>query len=291
MTGQPLRAGASAEQRYRALLDHRDAEAQFADEARDERDMLQTRRRELIDGSKALRATRDALSNEARTHEEAARAIRARLQGTQRRAGRPRDQGSETDEEKVERLTREIAEAERRLETRPMPIAEEKRLVETTRRKKREADGLAGALAEKAGKAGKPVEASDPLPKDAEELRRMLDEAMGRAQQLRQDAQTAHDAAGKHSTDIDALSKEADLKHAKVQEHRERANEFHEKAMKLRELVIAERAKRKAEHDEGQEAMRDQASRVKDALYDEARREKEADEAVASLRAKGKLNL
>lgn len=288
MTGQPLKAGASAEQRYRGLLDHRDAEAQFADEARAQRDMLQTRRRELIDESKALRAQRNALSDEARTHEEAARAIRARLQGTRRPEGRGRDKGPETDGEKVERLNLEVAQAERRLETTPMPIAEEKRLVELTRRKKREAEKLAGALAEKAGTA---VEEPDALPTDAEELRKMLDEAMGRAMQLRQDAQTAHDAAGKHSADIDALTKEADLKHAKVVEHRERANEFHEKAMKLRELVIAERAKRKAEDTEAREAMRDQASRVKDALYDEARLEKDADEAVAALRAKGKLNL
>lgn len=288
MTGQPLRAGASAEQRYRALLDRRDAEAQLADEARDGRDLLQTRRRELIDESKALRAARDALSDEARAHEETAHAIRARLQGAARRGGHPREKGPETDVEKVERLTFEVADAVRRLETTPMPIAEEKRLVELTRRKKREAEKLAGVVREKAGKA---VEAPDTLPTDAEELRRMLDEAMGRAQQLRQDAQAAHEAAGKHSTDIDGLTKEADLKHAKVQEHRERANEFHEKAMKLRELVIAERAKRKAEHDEGQEAMRDQASRVKDALYDETRTEREADDAVATLRAKGKLSL
>ena len=288
MTGQPLRAGASAEQRYRGLLDRRDAEAQLADESRAERDLLQTRRRELIDESRALRARRDALAGEARAHEETARAIRARLQGAARRAGRPREKGPETDTEKAQRLILEVADALRRLETTPMPIAEEKRLVELTRRKKREAEKIAGALAAKAGTA--PAE-PDAFPTDAEELRKMLDEAMAQAQRLRQDAQSAHDEAGKHSSEIDGLTKEADLKHAKVEEHRARANEFHEKAMKLRELVIAERAKRRAEHDEAQEAMRDQASRVKSALYDETRIEKETDDAVAALRAKGKLNL
>ena len=62
VTGQPLPKGASAEQRYRALLDRRDQEARHGDEARGERDLLQARRRELIDASRAARALRDELS-------------------------------------------------------------------------------------------------------------------------------------------------------------------------------------------------------------------------------------
>ena len=109
--------------------------------------------------------------------------------------------------------------------------------------------------------------------------------------QLRQEAQTAHEAAQKFSGDIDALTKEADTKHAKVLEHRARANEYHEKAMKMRELVIAERAKRQAEREEARSAMREQADSVRSALYDEAKIEKETDDAVAALKAKGKLSL
>src|SRR5213594_2176879 len=61
LTGQPLPKGASAEQRYRALLDRRDLEARHGQEARGERDLIQSRRRELIDASRDARARRDPL--------------------------------------------------------------------------------------------------------------------------------------------------------------------------------------------------------------------------------------
>lgn len=287
MTGQPVRANASAEQRYRGLLDKRDMEARHADEARDERDLLQARRRELIEDSKDAREQRDALSDEARVHEERARAARARLQGQARREG-PRRKGPETEEEKLDRLRAEIAEAERRLEREPMPIAEEKTLVEQTRRKKREADKIKAALAAKAPEAA--VD-DDELPHDPDALKQIIDEETARAHELRGRAQTAHEAAQAHSTEIDALSKEADVKHAKVLEYRARANEIHEKAMKMREQVVAERAKRNAERDEARQDMAQQSEKVKAELYDEERINRETDEAVAALKAKGRISL
>ncbi len=290
LPGQPLRPDASAEKRYRGLLDRRDMEANLADEAREERDMLQTRRRELIDASRAARAKRDELSDEARSHEEMARAARARLQGSARhKQQRGRNKGPETEEEKHDRLRAEIAEAERRLEREPMPIAEEKKLVEMTRRRKREADTLKAALAAKA--PALPDGIGDDLPHDEEGLKAIIDGETAQANALRGQAQAAHDEAQKHSGDIDALTKEADLKHARVLDHRAKANDIHEKAMKMRELVIAERAKRQAEREEGRQEMADQAERVKSTLYDEERTNREADEAVAALKAKGRLTL
>src|SRR6266850_606870 len=130
MTGQPVRANASAEQRYRAMLDRRDMEARKGDAARGERDMLQARRRDLVAESKAARDERNALSDEARAHQERANALRARLGD----AGRPRrsraDKGPETESEKLARLETEIAQAEHLLQTTPMPLKEEKNMVE-----------------------------------------------------------------------------------------------------------------------------------------------------------------
>ena len=290
LTGQPLRPDASAEKRYRGLLDRRDMEANLADEAREERDMLQTRRRELIDASRAARAKRDELSDEARIHEELARAARVRLQGSARKKQqRGGNKGPETEEEKHDRLRAEIAQAERRLEREPMPIAEEKKLVEVTRRKKREADSLKAALAAKAPAGAEGL--GDDLPHDEEGLKHVIDEQSAQANALRGQAQAAHDEAQKHSGDIDALTKEADIKHARVLDHRAKANDIHEKAMKMRELVIAERAKRQAEREEGRQEMADQAERVKSTLFDEERTNREADEAVATLKAKGRLAL
>ncbi len=288
MPGQPVRPNASAEQRYRGLLDRRDLEARLADEARDERDLLQGRRRELVDASRAERTRRDALSDEARGHEEVARAARSRLQGAKRGGPRGRQKGAETDEEKLGRLRMEIAEAERRLEREPMALADEKALVEGARRKKREADRMKAAV-----EAGAPREAmaAEALPTDETELKQLIEEEVAHASRLRGEAQSAHEAAQKFSTDIDALTKEADIKHAKVVEHRGTANEIHEKAMKMRELVIAERAKRQAETEEGRTAMKEQSERVKSNLYDEERLEKETDEAVAALKERGKLSL
>ncbi len=286
--GQPVRANASAEQRHRGLLDKRDMEAQLADDAKAERDLLQSRRRELIEVSRVERAKRDAASDEARIHEEKARAARVRLSGAGRGQKRGGKNAPESEEEKLERLLAEIAEAQRRLEREVMPIAEEKTLVEATRRKRRDADKLKAAVAARAPAAGA---GADDLPHDETQLKQIIEEELGQANKLRGEAQSAHEASQKFSLEIDALTKEADAKHAHVLDHRAKANEIHEKAMKMRELVVAERAKRHAEQDEARSAMKEQSERVKASLYDEAQIEKGTDDAVAALKARGKLSL
>jgi hypothetical protein len=74
-------------------------------------------------------------------------------------------------------------------------------------------------------------------------------------------------------------------------ECRARADEVHEKAMKMREMVIAERAKKKAEMDEARADMKEHSEKVRATLFDGEKIDKEVDEAVAALRAKGKLTL
>jgi uncharacterized coiled-coil DUF342 family protein len=288
MTGQPLRPNASAEQRFRGLLDRRDMEGRKADDARAERDLYQARRRELIEASRGERDRRNALSDEARAHQERAQALRARLEGPRRPLRSRGEKAPETEAEKLARLDAEIAQAEHRLETTPMPLKEEKELVELARRKKRDADKLRAKVA---ATAPAPEVDAQGLPTDPEALRRELDLEMQQVTVLREQAQAAHEAAQQHSTEIDALTKDADQKHKEYLEYRARADEIHEKAMKMRELVIAERAKRRAEQDEAQASLKEQAEKVRLTLYDEEKIEKEAEDAVAALRQKGKLSL
>ena len=285
MTGQNLQPGASAEKRYRSLLDRRDFESGLSDEARAQRDMLQARRRELIDEARAARDRRNALSDEAKLHEERAR----RLAGTLPKTGGQRrgQKKEETPEEKLARMDGEIVQWLHDLETTPRPLAEEKALVQKIKRQKREADGLRATITPKA--AAVLSQGADPTAPD--DIRREIELARGKALELRQQAQTEHEAATKHSADIDNLAKEADTFHQRSVEHRTRAQEYHDKAQKMKELVIAERAKRQAEHAEAREAMDEQSDKVKRELYDETRIEKEEDEAVAALKARGRLSL
>lgn len=270
------------------MLDRRDMEARKGDAARGERDMLQARRRDLIAESKAARDERNALSDEARAHQERANALRARLSD----AGRPRrargDKAPETEPEKLARLDAEIAQAEHLLQTTPMPLKEEKDMVEQARRKKREVDRLRAKLV-----AASPVPSvdTDGLPTDPDTIRREVDLELQQVTALRQKAQEAHEAAQKHSNAIDALTKEADQKHNEYLECRARADEVHEKAMKMREMVISERAKRKAEMDEARADMKEHSEKVRATLFDDEKIDKEVDEAVAALQAKGKLTL
>lgn len=289
MASKPAERGATAEKRYRSLLDRRDHESKLADEARAQRDLLQARRRELIDEARSARARRDELSAKARQVDERARAFAARLPGGSGPRGRGGKKREETDADRLARLDAEVAAELHDLETSPRPLAEEKAAFERVRRKRREADALRETV--KAAGEAMAEEFGVDVPTDTEGLRREIELLRGQVEQLRQQAQTAHEDAVKHSGDIDALTNEADAFHKRVLEHRERADELHAKAMKMRELVIAERVKRKAEREEAAQAVRDQAGRVRDALYDESRIAAEEDEAVAALRSKKRLTL
>jgi uncharacterized coiled-coil DUF342 family protein len=290
MPGQPPRKGATAEKRYRSLLDRRDHEAGLADEARAQRDLLQARRRELIDGAKAARARRDELSDKARQFEERARALASRLPGAPpARGDRRGKKGDEPDAARLARLDAEVAAELHELETTSRPLAQEKAAFDGVRKKKREADGLRKTVRE-AGEALAEELGTD-VPTDPDALRREVELLKANAQQLRQEAQTAHEDATKHSDNIDGLTAEAETFHKRVVDHRQRADELHGKAMKMRALVIAERAKRKAEHAEAEVAVREQADHVRDTLYDETRIAKEEDEAVEALRSKRRLTL
>jgi uncharacterized coiled-coil DUF342 family protein len=212
--------------------------------------------------------------------------LQSRLHASERPQRRRKDQ-PEAPEETLARLGREVADTDRLLETTSMPIEDEKKIVEQTRRKRREIDRLKREVA--TALPATPPEES--LPSDPAQIKQEIEQELAEVTRLRQEAQAAHEEAQKSSAEIDALTKEADARHQQYLEHRQRANEIHEKAMKMRELVVAERAKRAAEQQEAKESMIEQAQKVKAELYDEERIAKETDEAVELLRQRGKLTL
>ncbi|MGQ9583221.1 MAG: DUF7121 family protein [Thermoplasmatota archaeon] len=277
----------SAERKFSELVAKRDELNRQAIVAREERNALNQRKRELLDTVQKLKLERDeqvALLKEHkrlrdRLHEEA----RALLKQKRTRGGKvypdlPREAAARK---------AEIEYLDLKQQTQVLTLDEEKELIKDIKRKADELRRLEEELKQQDRvrvELGEMDASLDELFKKADGEHALVVKHYGEAQRL-------HERMMKLIEDCSALHNEADKKHRLFLELRERADVLHKKAVEMRERILSLRSERRVQAREARRIIEEQNRMAQRALTDPEGVERKREEALEQLLKKGKISL
>ncbi len=276
-----------AEIKLESLLEKRDALNQEAQLARQERDMVHDKKREMSAALREIKDRRGTLAAEARAH----RAKRDEYQGKAKALielkRKLRSQGGLSASEELRSLKRRTQAMELKQQTASLTLAEENELIDEIKEHVKRVKELQ-SLKEEQDKITKEVKDLDGTITD---LFAKADAEHKIASELSDQAQAVHQETLELVQGISALIVEGNQKHEAYLEARSKADEVHAKVVELREKVLSIRGAQRAEQRESRELLRNQNRSVRRALYDEKKLEEAADQAVKALLQKGRVEI
>ncbi len=276
-----------AEIKLESLLEKRDALNHEAALARQERDMVHEKKRELSAKLREIKDRRGALAAEARAH----RAKRDEFQGKAKALievkRKLRSQSGLSASDELRRLKRQTQEMELKQQTASLTLAEENDLIDDIKDHVKRVKELQ-TLKDEQDKITKEVRDMDGTITD---LFARADAEHKLATELSAQAQAVHQETLELVQAISGLIVEGNAKHEAYLEARGKADEIHAKVVEMREKVLSIRGTQRAEQREARDALRDQNRSVRRALYDEKKLEEAADAAVKALLQKGRVEI
>jgi uncharacterized coiled-coil DUF342 family protein len=276
-----------AEIKLQSLLEKRDALNREAQLLREERDLVQAKKREVGDRLRVLRDRRWAFAEEARAH----RRVRDELQGKAKtlidvkrkiRSFGPSDVGAE-----LRALARRVAAMEMRQQTTTLSLSKENELLDELKESVRRMKVLQGAKAEQ----DKIVREVRDLDGEITGLFQAADKEHETAVALSGKARAVHEETLVFLPQVSALEAEGAEKHQGYLDARTKADEVHAKVVEMRDKVLTIKGAQRAEVRESRDLLRAQNRSVRVALLDERKLEATADAALRALLERGKVEI
>jgi uncharacterized coiled-coil DUF342 family protein len=277
----------SAERIFNDLTLKRDEQNLKATELREERDAVHEKKREIIEKMTVLKAERDSLNAQMRRHKERRNEFQAKgktlIERKKAVTGRM-DRGLGTS---IEGLRLDIHELELRHQTQPTTIEEERDILERIRHKEAELKELMSRTGEQ-----------EDLTLEADGIDAMIDEAFKKADEEHKEVVRFHDEADKvHKQivafieEINHLSTEGNKKHEAMLEARAMADKYHQKAVSMRDRLMATRREAREERAREREELEELNKAVKERFGSEEAQKEAEDEILKILQSKGKVDL
>ena len=278
----------NAEKDFRRLIERRNELNDQAREARDERDALNEQKKNLVAQMRTLQTERDARNAAAREWKEKRNEFQRQAKALIENKRKMRKDSSQGGQGGVIRaLENEIRAMERMQETTAMSIPKEKELLEKIKAKMKELEAARSIYAEEA----KLLADVKDIDGKIDELFRLADEAHKQVVTLSNEGQALHDQIGPVLEQLKFLDAKSDEKHQAYIALRKEADEFHTKAMGLREQVEKLRDERRKLYGERKAELQNVNKDAREQLFDEAKLEDKADDAMKALLAGGKISL
>ncbi|MFQ5908918.1 MAG: hypothetical protein ACE5JE_08885 [Thermoplasmata archaeon] len=276
-----------AERRLQRLIERRDGFNADARVVREERDLLNAKKGEVRRQVRALRDRRSGLLKEVREHktrrDDLQRQAKELIQVRRQLRGRLKG-GVEAE---IRRRRVQIQEMETRQETTSLKLAEETRLLESLRVAREELVELEALQRE-----------HEEVLRGVGELDAGIDDHFQRAEvehrEVLRGSELAQEVRGEleeKQDELVVLTAEANRIHRLFKKVKERADHYHQKAMEMRKEVITIKRARRRENVEGKVLLKEQKAAVRKALEDEEELDQAVDDALATLRKGGKLEL
>ena len=277
----------SAELRFRALLNKRDEINDQAAALRSERDSLNEKKRELQDQMNVARDRRDELVKKMRIHKAKRDDFQAKAKELIefKKSLKGKQVGSLKDE--IHAREAEVRMLVLRQQTVPLTIPKERELLESIKSKSVEVQRLRKVLSEQ-DKIEREVRDID---SSINALFRQADKEHAEVVKYSDEQHKAHEEASALFKEVAAISGTANKKHEEFMKLREEANAAHEKASEMRDKIIGIRKEKRMERVEEMRAIRDVNIAATRALDDKVKKDKAADDALATLLKKGKIRI
>ena len=276
-----------AEIKLESLFERRDALNQEAAQARQERDMVHERKREISARLREIKDRRDGFVDRARTHRRKRDELQGKAKALVELRRKLRGEAGSSVTTELRNQKRQVDDLELRQQTSSLTLAKENELIDELKVHLKRVKELESLKAEQ-----------DAVSKEIHDIDGTITDLFAQAEKEHQEAVALSkeaEAAHKETTElvhaIVALAADGDAKHKEYLEKREKADEVHAKVVEMREKVLAIRGAKRAEARESREALKNQNRNVRRALYDEKKLEEAADEAVKALLQKGRVEI
>lgn len=277
----------SAEKKYQALIEGRNKLNDEANEVKDERNILNTKKTEMIKQMNELKDKRYKLMDQMREHKKFRDLYHKKAKELIKERRERRGKIVFSLPEKVLFLRQNVQELEFKQQTVPMSIKKEKKIVDRIRKERNEIKDLEEKLKEQEKTEVDITSISGSL----DELFKKADEEHKEVIRLYNEAQNEHEKMKAFVNEIAHLINEANKKHKGYLEIRERANKVHVKAMEMRNTVLVYKREIWKKKQEAKKDIIDQNIKVKKVLEDRGKLEKHAETALEKLLRKEKVSL
>ncbi len=276
-----------AEIKLESLLEKRDALNQEAALARQERDMVHEKKRELSAKLREIKDRRGDLAAQARAHRAKRDEFQAKAKALIELKRKLRAPGGSSASEELRGLKRRIAQMELRQQTASLTLAAENELIDELKGHIKRAKELEVLK----GEQDKVIKEVKDLDATITDLFAKADAEHKAATDLSAQAQAVHQETIDLVQGISALILEGNAKHEAFLEARAKADEVHAKVVEMRDKVVTIKGARRSEQREARDLLRSQNRSVRRALYDEKKLEEAADAAVKALLQKGRVEI
>ncbi|MFA5860528.1 MAG: hypothetical protein WDA16_02420 [Candidatus Thermoplasmatota archaeon] len=278
----------NAEKDFRKLIEKRNELNDLAREARDERDALNEQKKALVLQMRALQTQRDSKNAAAREEKEKRNEFQRQAKSLIENKRKMRKDNTTGGQGGVIRaLENEIRAMERTQETSAMTVAKENELIDKIKAKSKE---LAEARLKYADEAKLLSDVKD-IDQKIDEFFKSADDAHKHVVELSNEGQTLHDQISPVLDQLKFLDAKSDEKHQGYIALRKEADEHHAKAMSLRGEVEKMREERRKLYGERKAEVQNQNGEARDQLFNDAKLEDKADDAMKALLAGGKIVL
>lgn len=277
----------NAEKDFRKLIEKRNELNDQAREAREERDSLNEQKKNLVTQMRELQSARDEKNSSARDWKEQRNEFQRQAKSLIETKRRMRKDNAGGNQGTIRTLENEIRGLERMQETTAMTVAKENELLDKLKTKMRELEQARLVYAEEAKLLSDVKEIDTKI----DELFKSADEAHKMVVTLSNEGQALHDQIGPVLEQLKFLDAKSDEKHQSYIQLRKEADEFHAKAMELRTEVEKLREERRKVFGERRQEIQGANREAHEALFDDAKLEDKADDAMKALMAGGKISL
>ena len=277
----------NAERDFRRLIEKRNELNDEARRARDERDALNEQKKNLVSEMRRLQTERDSKNAEAREWKEKRNEFQRQAKMLIENKRKMRKENAPGNAGMIRALENEIRAMERMQQTTVLTVAKENDLLDKLRAKMKELEAAKLVYSEEA----KLLSDVKDIDQKIDELFRSADEAHKSVVSLSTEGQALHDQIGPVLEQLKFLDAKSDEKHQGYIALRKEADEFHAKAMGLREQVEKLREARAKEYGERKQELQSVNKDARENLFDQAKLEDKADDAMKALLAGGKISL
>ena len=277
----------SAELRFRALLNKRDEINDQAAALKSERDSLNEQKKALQEQMNAARDKRDALVEQMRAHKKKRDEFQGKAKDLIDFKKKLKGRGTGSLRDEIRAMDAEVRLLELRQQTVPLSLPKERELLDTIKSKTAEVERMKKVLSEQE-KIEKEVKDLD---KSIDTFFRQADKEHAEVVRLSDEQHKAHEEASAIFKDLAQLMASANKKHEGFMKLREEANAVHLKASEMRDKIIEIRKEKRMEKYEELKAIRDVNTATRKALDDKTKKDKAADEALAMLLKRGKIEI
>lgn len=277
----------AAEKKYRGFVDERDKIHEQVRAIVEEKKVLYDQKDKLFDDLNKLKRDKEALAKTLHGHKTARNEMQRRAKDLIMKKKQMAKGLKGNVFHNLESLQREFENLEMKQQTSTMSIEEENKLIESIRRKYRQL-GTMKEEAEKRKDVEKNVKGVDD---SIDGLFKGADEQHEQVLKLAAQIKAMQEQFANHITEIGHIIAEIKKKQDSIGKLREQADDFHARAMAMKEKVIANKKEKWAEINEGRQVLREHHKKVRDVLDDKKKLDEALDTQLADLFKKGKIEL